>query len=807
MRYVFLILKTIFKINTHRPTLPVLLLCLALPSCGGSPSSSSHVTLTATVNSTRSVVREHLLASGEMQISGEPLAESMGRDLRNYSRDHLPSDIYFDTSAEAAGPWIDLAGFSAGVESYEYSKQAMNNLELESGAGTSLLHGPLVDTAGAGGTAATAAMAARLQQFAAASNALGRFVFPPGTFPASNPSGTINPTGAGKPEENPLGWPGIWPTNHVFRSFDPTIDPSGDVALACAISSDDDPGASGSLGCADYECDATTLHLSNRAAQIDSTLTPGADGFSSWKYGLWVLNYLQVMHDSTEAPVSTVAAADLAGVGTAGNQIVGADDSGAATAAGTFLGSSDIEGFQAALFIESVDNRAQDWLMSLSTTDGATLSGFASIADALAYDYAQPLRWFPGAVAVSESDDGSGFPRPSYSLASADSDLMDWVGLLLGYAEFYALTDQRNADVGGSQPARVYFDGGPFPADNQLPDGESTLHDRALAMLRVSFIDLDRLHTDPASGLLVDSVKMNGATPARGSTIAMPSVAYSILAMRTVLRSLTSQLELYSNNTPDTAASSTPLDAPPIQHPSDPSLTFGRRISALIRTEADLLLNHLTDASGRAFSGWDVSAGAPVDQMDTLDAHSAAIRGLFAGYLATGDVRYRDRAVSVYQRMDQIFYDAGARIYGATPAPVQSVEYTPLRFALLQSALRDLYELVAARPGGEALEPILEERLARLNKLVLNGWDDANQNRVVDWPVECVNVQDNLPRGGLQMAERTLTGETGSLEEQLHAGMMRTVTSDRERDCVPEIDDAHLPSSLADSVTFEVHRK
>jgi hypothetical protein len=183
--------------------------------------------------------------------------------------------------------------------------------------------------------------------------------------------------------------------------------------------------------------------------------------------------------------------------------------------------------------------------------------------------------------------------------------------------------------------------------------------------------------------------------------------------------------------------------------------------------------------------------------------------GLFAAYLATGEVRYRDRAVAVFNRLESVFYDSGARIYDAAPAPQDSVEYTPVRFALLQSTLRDMYELVASRPGGEALEPLLEERLGRLNKLVLNGWDDRNQNRIVDWPDECVNVRDGLPRGGLQMAERTLTGETGALETQydVDAGERRTPTSDREHDCVPEIDDAHLPAALADSVVFQVARQ
>src|SRR3569832_2526102 len=51
------------------------------------------VTITATVTSTRFVTREHMLAGGEMQLSGEPLAEAMGRRLPNFSRDRLPTDL------------------------------------------------------------------------------------------------------------------------------------------------------------------------------------------------------------------------------------------------------------------------------------------------------------------------------------------------------------------------------------------------------------------------------------------------------------------------------------------------------------------------------------------------------------------------------------------------------------------------------------------------------------------------------------------------------------------------------------------
>lgn len=731
--------------------------CPRLPSPIDAGPAPVTVTITASRVDPRISTAEAMLASAEMQLSGEPLAEAMGRDLSAYSRDFTTPNLYFDRARESPGGWIDLAGFSTAIESYEYSKQAMNNLAFESGAGTSLSYGPLVGADGG--------LAARVQQFGRASHALGRFVFPPNTYPAANASGNVNPYGMGNPDHNPLGWPGLWPTVHVFKDFDPAVKPSGKATLWCAVSSDDSPGASGAAGCGDYECDATTLHLTNRDGQVEKVITPGADGFSGWKYSLWVLNYLQVMHDANEAPVATVAEVDLTTVGFQGNQVVGADDANQPTAPGTYLGSSDVEGFQAAMFLEELNNRFEDWLTVLTTADGQTLSGFASVQDALDYDAAAPLRWFPKEIVVTETDEGAGFPRPHYALGSPDSALFDLLGMILNAATVYALTDEANSGVGGAQTARVFFDGDPFVrADVQR---------RAAAVLHVSLVNLGRLHRDPATGLLSDTVAMAGTKPQRSGSVGTVNAAYTVIALRTALRALSSQLQLYSNNVPDRATTREP------------------EVRALLRAHAELLYRQLTDADGRAG--------------DSLDTHAAAIRGLFAAYLATGEVRFRDRARAVYDRMDRVFYDPVARVYSETPAPVNAVTYTPLRFALLQSALRDTYQLVAARPGNEAFAITLEERIGRLNKLVLNGWDDRNHDRIAQWPAECVNVVDGQPRGGLQLAERTLTGEIGAVSES-PVPIPRTATSDREADCVPEIDDAQLPASLGGSITLQIVR-
>jgi hypothetical protein len=739
---------------------------------------------------------EHFIASVEMQISGEPFAQAMGRVLSSYSRDFVCQqaecnpDRYYDPALNGGtvgGSTYrqDIPGFSSAVESYEYSKQPMNNVAFESGAGTSLLFGPVLNPAGATGADALALTRAWVQHLAGASHATSRFVTSTATA------------------ENPLGWPGLWLSLAPFTSFDPTIQPTN--AAGCSISSDDDPGATGSLACDDYECDYTTLHLPNRAAQVSMAIGPGPSGWVGWKEALWTLNYLQVMHDSNENPVTTVPADQLANVGVPGNAVLGDDAAANGLVPGTFLGSSDIEGFQAGNFLQILDNGAEQWLTQLSTADGATLGGFASLMDALGYDMDSPLRWFPQTLEVTESPDPSGFPLPTgYSIASPDSQLLDLAGLLGAYSSVYALTDQGNVQVGGSQPALAYFDGDPFPVQNQTPMGAPTLHDRALAMIRVLVVNIARLHVDPASGFFVDSTALSGGTPALGKTLSAPPAAYALLSLRTARRALDSALVLYSNTKPDVNGVPSPLDA--FSSASD-TTPFSTRLDGMIASLASLLLDPLTTPTGIAYAAWDRVENRPTDLGTSLDAHAAAIRGLLVAYLATGNIAYRDRALTVFNRVERDFYDPSARLYRTTAGDRSSqVTFTPLRFGMLQGALRDTYELIALLPGNGALQSLIEDRVGRLNKIVLNGWDDRDEDGNIEWPSECAHLgvgPDGMPLGlgGLQMGERVLSGESGSLADTLDGGP-RVVTTDREHDCVPEISAVQLPAALAASVTF-----
>jgi hypothetical protein len=231
-------------------------------SAGGSSTKDSTEptrpplqTLKATLTSrdTSFVTRDHFVAGVEMQLSGEPFAQSMGRILAGYSRDFFcqgsicSPDMYHDPALNngvAGGPVgrIDIAGYSSAVESYEYSKQPMNNLAFESGAGTSLAFGPVINPSRATGSLALQGLRAWEQQLAGDANTT-----------AHNFSTTTT-------SDNPIGWPGFWPTLEPFTQWDPAIQPSN-VSTGCTISSDDDPGATGALHCDDYECNYSSATI------------------------------------------------------------------------------------------------------------------------------------------------------------------------------------------------------------------------------------------------------------------------------------------------------------------------------------------------------------------------------------------------------------------------------------------------------------------------------------------------------------------------------------------------------------------
>ena len=475
-------------------------------------------------------------------------------------------------------------GFSTGVESYEYSKQPMNNLAFESGAARRSCTRRSSTRRARPARPRPRTSLALVQHFAAGAQRARPLRVPGRHVPGRQRERRRQPDRRGHRPRTRSAGPASGRPTHVFASFDPTIAPTSDVALACSITlRRRSRAAAGALELRrlrvrrDARC---TCAIARRRSIRRSRPAPTAS--RRWKYGLWVLNYLQVMHDATEAAVATVDAGRPRAASARR-----ATRSSAPTTAGAPTARRHVPRLERHRGLPGADvhRRARQPRRRLARAphDRPTArrsSGFATLAGRARLRLRRAAALVPGADRGHRDRRRQRLSRsPRYALASADSDAARSAsGSRWATRSSTRSPTRATRDVGGAQPALAYFDGDPFPADDQLADGEATLHDRALAMMRVALVDLDRLHADPASGVLVDDVTMTGATPrARhdGRRRRRSRTRCSGCARRCARSS--SQLELYSNNTPDTAIAATPLDALPIALPGRRDADVHRR--------------------------------------------------------------------------------------------------------------------------------------------------------------------------------------------------------------------------------------
>jgi hypothetical protein len=172
-----------------------------------------------------------------------------------------------------------------------------------------------------------------------------------------------------------------------------------------------------------------------------------------------------------------------------------------------------------------------------------------------------------------------------------------------------------------------------------------------------------------------------------------------------------------------------------------------------------------------------------------IETQTSAVRALTEGYLMTGDETYRDRARAVVGRLASDFYSAAARMYRQQALGPDQIHMSSERFGWLESALRETYKSLYV-PGDAVLDrTVLEDRIERVIKLYLDGWDDLNGNQVIEAPKECL-------RARMQLGEQALTGELGL------DGAGRAV-ADRDGDCVLEIAHGKFASVQASDVLFQ----
>ena len=728
---------------------------------------------------TRVQTRELLFAAGEMQISGEPFARDfMGRNLDGYDRAGLPTDQY-SPSGRSGDEIKDIVGFSTAVESYEYSKYHQTMVALQAYVGPSLAWGPLVNpTADSSSDEPTVRkrLAIRIGQIltSAGTDAAGY---------AKVPAPTTNPL-------NVLGFSGLHPILTPYVSFEPFINPDALVARHCTAGA----GyivASISNPVPDYECGYASLKVNDRS-QLELKVSPGVMGLAAWKYSLWGIDFLSRLHDTAGNFVVRVAPGDEPKVGSPDNAIAGFDDTGSATVAGTFIGSTGLEGMWGLSMMEEMDNTAEWLLKSISTTDGTKLDGFSSVKDALAYDYGSPLRWWPTSIAVTEGAPAAWPSVASLTIDDAHSRSADLAALLLGHAMLFGMTDARNTGIAGTVGLRLTFDGAPFAADNGLPDGEATVHDRALAMLRVAFVDLDRVHTFPGTTILTDVATPKAGAIDRAAGVSTTSLAHVTIGLRQALLSLNAAITQYGGADPSPKLDDKGiLNTLPTTLPAG-SANFSARVRTVLIAQAAFARDVLTTADGLVANGatFDAAGKPTLDATPTkLESQTAAIRALLEGFLTTGDETYLTRARAVFRRLESDFWIPSLRFYRGERGGADAVSMTAERFAFLQSAIRETHK-IAHVPGDPVLaRSHLESRMGRVNKLLLNGWDDVNGDLKIQKDSECL-------AGRLQLGEQSLTGEFGM-------DATKTLVEDLDSDCVLNISGPKVASVLAGEVLFQ----
>jgi hypothetical protein len=749
------------------------------PPDEGGPPAVARVAVASEVTVPRVDIQQLMFAAGEMQTSGEPFAQHFaGRNLNFYDRTYLPTDQYLVKNGEEQKPVTDLFGFSTAVESYEYSKYHMNMVVQQTGAGISLANGPVV--AKLAGATAQDKLIARVQALlqTAGTDIAGYAIVPP---PQNNP-------------KNLLGFAGLEPSFLPYRSFLPDMTPLTTVVLSCALNGGYGgvPTVGGMIPA--YECTYNSLRLNDLAAQTDRTIVPGAVGLAVWKQAIWAIDFTSRIHDVGSNPVNAVADADLPNVGKPGNTVIATDPPGSGV--GTFIGSNPLEGMWGLVMLANIDNAAE-WLVSSATTaDGTTLGGFTDKLTATQYDYTSPLRWFPAASSATVDLTQAFPPLQSLAITDAKSRSEDLAGLLLGHSLFFGMTDARNAGLGQTVGERCVWDGDPFAADDGIANGEETAHDRALAVIRVAFVNLDRMHADPTLGVISDTATVTGTTVSRSSAVTTTSLAHVLIGLRQTLLSLNGAISQYGSADPDPSADAKGILNTALIHPlpSGTQPTFSARVRSVFVTNATFVRDVLSKADGTVANGATIKNGVATANTDptTLESQAAAIRAMTEGFLLTGDETFRDRGRAILHKLATSFYVPAMRMYRGVSGGADEVRMTAERFAWLQSAMRETYKVLSIPGDPDLGRDVLEDRIARINKLFLNGWDDLNGDTIVD------KDQGECLTGRLQLAEQSLTGELG------RDALSRPV-DDRDSDCVLELAHAKQASVLAGEVYF--HKK
>ena len=601
----------------------------------------------------------NFLAYTEFELSGEPLAESLGLDL----------DVLDPNIADDPTPF----DFAAGIESYEYSEEAMYALNYQSQMGPHLVNGPVNQARGG----KLADLGKRVIEMAGAVGFPASEI-PQNMYPISIPYVSGNPEFAQKPDTTTVNGDEVEITTAKGNSKTvQTVVPA-------------------------YFRDYKTLAWND--ASFDKSFNPAATGGILLKEVMWSQDFLGGMHvTATDEEVEAESAV--------------MDQDGKHS-----LGVSAADGFNGMMLTEMSIDKMLIMQQQLGF-DGKKL-GVKFGPD---YDPAKGPIWFAHKVAVTEGEQNGVKSIAGLKVTDGASTLRDTWSTLWPVAEFFAFSDQREANSAQNPAFLAVFDGAPFaaaPAANtDVNEGNDVVADDAFSLANnisnLLFKNIAALHYNQAKGTFVTEFK-DGK---QGNQVDTYDAAYSIVALSIYQRA---------------------KDALPVGYASaesgdvDLKTAAGKDALAMIKGQADFIIDHLVSSNGLVFDGLTLNKVNTLNKDKSLDAQFAAVRGLVAAYLATDDVKYKQAARSIYLAVEKNMFDKNINTWATVPG--KATIHTPYTEAAISGGLREAILHLKNEEGEN--EPALElttltDRYVSWFRTVINGgmqlaeWmGDSGENQI-----------------------------------------------------------------------------
>ena len=399
------------------------------------------------------------------------MAEGLGVDLDTLDPNAINQPTEFD--------------YTAGIESYEYSEEAMYALNYQSKMGPHLVNGLL--NASRGGD-----MTSLAKRFVHLAKVTGNDpeVLPLNMHPTATPYVSGLPEFAVKPDTTTVNNDEVF----VFKNGKESIIKTSVPA---------------------YLRDYKTLAWVENG--MDKTFNPAAFGAALLKDTMWAQDFLGGMHviendEEVEATSSTM------------------DHDGKHA-----LGVSSADGVNGAILTELAWERILYMQEKLGFNGSKLGTSFTP-----SYDASSPV-WFANKVAVTQGVQNGTKSVKALKVTQGYSSLRDTWQLLWPISEFYAYSDQRQNNKNQNPAFLSVFDGDPFkkaPSKNidSNRDNDIKAHDAfsvASNIANLIFENISTIHFNKKVGTFVDT--FDGK---QGSSVTVYDAAYSLEALRIFQRAI-----------------------------------------------------------------------------------------------------------------------------------------------------------------------------------------------------------------------------------------------------------------------------